>query len=97
MKDNSSYLITVRFPGFKEGEHVFGAYGYKYLFNTSIVPFPEWPENDERWADWSEEKVVKGRFIDWYTKDMSKEFTGEILFVESADNIIIANRLETKI
>lgn len=93
MKENSTYLITVRFPGWVEGDHTFSPYGYKYLFTTQIVQFPDWPENDDRWATWSEQKVVRDRFAHWYKQKVQYDFNGEILFIEPADNIIVADGL----
>lgn len=83
MSDEEKFIITVRFPAKKP-------YGIKYLFVTGIIPFPEWPNEDPRWMEYTPMDEVVKRFIDWYKGKIKPDFDGEVLFVEPAE-FVIAN------
>lgn len=85
MSDKMTWLITVRFPEFKDGDHTFGPHGMKILFDTPVIPYPEWPEQDERWFDWSEEREVAKLFRADWEKKRKQAFSGEILWLERSD------------
>jgi hypothetical protein len=97
MSDEQQFLITVRFPAWTQeadGQiHKFSAFGVKYLLITGVIPYPDWPEDDERWFTHDESKEVAKRFVSWYKANIKDEFNGEILFIEPAD-FTIANTKE---
>ena len=91
MSNEQQYIIIVRFPEWEqepiaeagqEGPQKYAAFGMKFLFTMPIIPFPEWPEEDERWFTYSEEAIVKRTFREAFNASRSKPFDGEILFVE---------------
>lgn len=86
MSDKQYWLITVRFPAWSEGDHKYPAFGIRYLIQTPNIQIPDWPEDDERWASFSEEADIKRYFLEDYKRNSfgsSREFNGEILFVEA--------------
>ena len=85
MSNEMQFLITVRF-------RLGGVVGIRYLFTTDIIPYPDWPDNDERWLQYSEEAEVVKRFKEWYNTNMDREFDGEILFVEPTNYVLCDGR-----
>lgn len=77
MSDKQQFIIYVDF----------GDYTYKYLFATSVIPFPDWPEDDERWHTFDERGEAVNRFKDWFSKHIGA-FTGKIVLVEPCDFVI---------
>lgn len=88
MSDEQQFYITVRFPGWEQeidGKvHKFKPFAVRYLFITDVIPFPDWPEEDERWLRYSDEQEVVKRFVIWYQLHIKQDFDGEVLFVEPA-------------
>ena len=98
MSDEITVLITVAFPPTEEEingkTHKHPGYGHKYLFTTNLIPFPTWEDDDERWLSWSEERIIKKRFIKWFENRLyihGRKFDGQILFIDPANDIIVAN------
>lgn len=106
MSNEQKYIITVRFPSWKyvvdpledvkyepnSPEHP--PYGVRYLFLTSLIEAPDWPEDDERWFTWDETQVIEERFLGWYKANINKEFDGEILFIDPADYVVADGRVK---
>ena len=88
MADHIQFLITVRF-------RIGAAIGIRYLFTTDIIPYPDWPDNDDRWMQYSEEAEVVKRFKEWYDKNMDRAFDGEILFVEQVNYVVCDGRAKS--
>lgn len=84
MTDKNQVIITVRFPAWEQDGHKFSAFGIKYLFTMPLIPFPDWKEDDERWFDYNEDKIVAATFKKAYEATMKQDFNGEILFIENA-------------
>lgn len=77
MSDKQQFLIYVDF----------GEYTYKYLFITGLIPYPEWPEDDERWLTYDERGEAVERFKLWAEKHISG-LSGKVVLVESCDYVV---------
>lgn len=99
MNNQAKFLITVRYPEWemdvpkmKDGEATgdvetqkFPPFGVKYLFVTGLIEYPDWKQDDKRWASFNPDNIVIDRFKKWAKVRMKKDFDGDILFVEPCD------------
>lgn len=77
MSDKQQFLIYVDF----------GDYTYKYLFITSVIPYPQWAEDDKRWLTFDERGEAVNRFKEWADKHIGG-MNGKVVLVEPCDYIV---------
>ena len=89
MSDTQDWIITCRFPSWKEGNHTFPAFGVEYFITTGIHPLPEWADDDPRWLDYDDMAYVKDEFYKQFMKVIGKDFDGEILWIRYSELVIL--------
>jgi len=90
MNNELQFLITVRYPEWGDDNGgKYPAFGLKYLFKTPVIAVPDF-ENEMDAVMWSEDKVVRDRFKQWWRKHIGhgETFNGDILFVEPSNFVI---------
>ena len=75
MSDKEKCIVTCRFPAWGK-ENEYPAFGVKYLVD---VP--------NEYMD--KENGVYDFFLERYTKVIGGEFNGEVLFIESAEHLMV--------
>lgn len=83
MSDHEYWLVTVRFPGWVDGDKTFDAYGVRYLVKTGVIACP-YDEDDDSEAAlfWTPESMVLDEFSEQWKQTIGGAFDGDILFVE---------------